>query len=482
MRDHKTPDEPKRKPTVRGRGLGAKFYRKPPEVADEAAAVKPDSMKRASPEPNPEATKPEPTKPDSTKAEQKKAEQTKAEPTEAAAADATARAEPEVVAQPPAPAGAKLADDSTAPAPVFLGKSAADGPAERDDAPHTSAPAKKPAKRHMSAATTRRVLAAAAIGAVVAAIATIFIAGGFGKDSDLTTHKPGEPTAGRQAGEAFLGAEQGDCLMWEEADGSDIGEVDCAQSHKFEVAGVIDLSEYPGAEFGPGAKFPDVLRFTELQSEHCDPAVADFLDSRFDPNGKFEVGSINPGQQNWDNGERTLLCGLKYVKPSGTFIATSGPVQGQDQSKIWDAGTCFGINQSQATDMVDCAQPHAFEVAGVVDLAVQFTGGPPTADDQEKYLNETCSKVVDEYLGSPDALRNKTLTAFLGEPLDPLSWLAGSRKVNCNIGKGTTDGFAPIVGTAKGDILIDGQPPVPPPAEPEGRALPTPLPGAEPPR
>jgi hypothetical protein len=41
-------------------------------------------------------------------------------------------------------------------------------------------------------------------------------------------------------------------------------------------------------------------------------------------------------------------------------------------------------------------------------------------------------------------------------------------------------GFASVTGTAKGDILIDGQPPVPPPAAPEGRSLPTPLPGAGP--
>ena len=41
-------------------------------------------------------------------------------------------------------------------------------------------------------------------------------------------------------------------------------------------------------------------------------------------------------------------------------------------------------------------------------------------------------------------------------------------------------GFATIVGTAKGDILINGAAPVPPPAAPEGRALPIPLPGAAP--
>ncbi|MBJ8346301.1 septum formation family protein [Antrihabitans sp. YC2-6] len=330
----------------------------------------------------------------------------------------------------------------------------------------------------MSAATTRRVLAAVAIGAIVAAIATIFIAGGFKKDNDLAVTPPGE-SAGRAEGQTFLGASSGSCFTWTN-DGADIGEIDCAEPHKFEVAAVIDLSQYPGTEFAPGSTYPDVLRFTELQQEHCDGAVNDYMRMKFDPNGKYEVGSINPGQDGWNAGERTLLCGIKLVKPSGVFMPMGGPVLGQDQSKIWDTGTCFGISQSQATDMVDCKQPHAFEVAGFVDLSTQFPGGPPSEEDQQKFLNEACGKVVDDYLGSPDALRNKTLTAFAGEPLNAMSWLSGSRKVNCHVGKSNADGFAPIVGSAKGDILIDGQAPVPPPPEPEGRALPTPLPGAAP--
>ena len=332
----------------------------------------------------------------------------------------------------------------------------------------------------MSASTTRRVLAAVAIGAIVAAIATIFIAGGFRKDHDLTTRSPGEKvdSTGAVAGEVIGTAKQGECLTWTAADASDIGKVDCTEPHQFEVAAEIDLSEYPGSEFGPGSKFPGVLRFTELQSEHCLPAVQQYLSSRFDAKGKFDVGLINPGEGGWAAGERTLRCGLKFAKTNGEYLPITGPVTGQDQSKVWDAGVCIGISQNLPTDPVDCAKPHAFEVAGVVDLAAQFQGAPPSIEDQDKFLAENCAKIVDQYLGSPDALRNKTLTLFPDEALSAESWLSGSRKVNCFIGKGATEGFAPIVNSAKGDILIDGQPPVPPPPVPEGRSLPTPLPGA----
>src|SRR5690606_39478094 len=86
---------------------------------------------------------------------------------------------------------------------------------------------------------------------------------------------------------------------------------------------------------------------------------------------------------------------------------------------------------------------------------------------------QTCALPI-----SPEAIRNKTLTLFF-DYVDAASWLAGSRKLDCMIGKGTDrEGFAPIVGTAKGDILINGEAPVPPPNT--GRSTPTPLPGAAP--
>ncbi|WP_255450143.1 septum formation family protein [Skermania sp. ID1734] len=333
----------------------------------------------------------------------------------------------------------------------------------------------------MSAATTRRALAAVAVGAVVAAFATIFLTGGFKTDNDLQTHQPGKATStGAVAGAAFGTAVQGDCLTWKKPDASDLSKVDCKQPHLFEVAAQIDLSKYPGAEFGPGSKFPGVLRFTELKDEDCVPAVRDYLGAKFDPNGKFDVGLINPGEAGWAAGERTLRCGLQFSGTTGALMPIVGTVAGQDQSKVWDPGTCIGINGNVPSDPVDCSQQHAFEVVGVIDLATQFPGGPPAQPDQDKFLEAACTKASTDYLGSPDTLRNKTLTLFW-DNIDAISWIAGSRKVNCSVGKEVdAGGFAPIVNSAKGDILINGQPPVPPPPLPNGRSMPAPLPGAAP--
>jgi hypothetical protein len=143
-------------------------------------------------------------------------------------------------------------------------------------------------------------------------------------------------------------------------------------------------------------------------------------------------------------------------------------------------GTCVGINQNVPSDPVGCAQPHAFEVVGVIDLASQFPGGMPSVEDQDRFLEKACTDASTGYLGSPDVLRDKTLTLFW-DNLDLDSWLVGSRKINCSIGQEVDgSGFATIVGSAKGEILINGQAPVPPPAAPDGRSMPTPLPGAAP--
>lgn len=335
-------------------------------------------------------------------------------------------------------------------------------------------------RRPPSAKLTRRALILVAAGAVLAAVATAVVAGFGGSGDDSAGTGGALFTTGAVAGEAFGTAVGGDCLTWSAIDASDLAKVDCEQTHLFEVVQDIDLSVFPGAEWGPGSRFPSVLRFTELRDEHCAPAAMDYLQGRFDPHGKFSVGLINPGEAGWDAGERTLRCGLQFSSTTGNLLPIEGRVADQDQSRAWEVGTCIGINNGVPADPVECSQPHAFEVAAVVDLSPQFPGGVPSMADQDKFLESTCTESTNAYLGDPEALRDKTLTLFW-DNLDFDSWLAGSRRVNCSVGKQVEGGgFASITGSAKGDILIDGQPPVAPPPVPEGRSLPTPLPGAAP--
>lgn len=328
---------------------------------------------------------------------------------------------------------------------------------------------------HLSAPTLRWGLLAIASGAVVAAMVTLFVTG-FDNETGLEAHNPGE--SGKTVlDKEFSTAGQGDCLTWSKQDRSDLAQVDCGGKHLFEVAADIDMGKYPGKEFGPGTRFPDSLRLTELKEEHCVPAVQQYLGGKFDPRGRYVVGLMYPSPEGWDKGDRTLRCGLQIAASTGT-PPSSGSAAGNDQSKVYAPGVCLGINQNLPTDPVDCAQPHAVEIVSTIDLSARFPGGPPPKEEQDRFVEEECGRTANDYLGGPDVIRNKTLTLFF-DYVDARSWLAGSRKLDCMIGKGADrEGFAPIQGSARGDILINGQAPVPPPNS--GRSTPTPLPGAAP--
>jgi hypothetical protein len=331
---------------------------------------------------------------------------------------------------------------------------------------------------HLPAQRVRWGLLALSVGAVLAALVTLAISG-FRSSHGLEAHDPGSTEPTGRAHSAFGSARPGDCLTWSNPKALDLSKVNCADKHLFEVTAEIDLSEYPGREFGPGTRFPDTLRFTELRDEHCVPAAQAYLGGKLDPRGRFAVGIINPGEAGWQHGDRTIRCGLQLASAGGNATQpSSGRVRDSDQSRVFEVGACIGINAGLPTnEPVDCAKPHAYEVMSVEDLGPHFTGGPPGKDDQDKFMQDECSRMIGDYLGGQDALINKTLTAFW-DNIDTRSWLTGSHKLNCAVGKATQDGFATITGSAKADILIDGQAPVPPPSS--GRSTPTPLPGAAP--
>ncbi|GAA5047084.1 septum formation family protein [Nocardia callitridis] len=328
---------------------------------------------------------------------------------------------------------------------------------------------------HLSAPTMRWGLLAIAVGAVAAALVTMFVTG-FNNDKGLEAHGPAGPGIALIDKE-FGTAASGDCLSWTKPDRSDLVKVNCETQHMFEVAADIDMSRYPGKEFGPSSPFPDSLRLTELKEEHCVPAVQQYMGGTFDPRGRYVVGLMYPSADGWQHGDRTLRCGLQWSANAGT-PATTGSATQHDQSKIYQPGVCLGINQNLPTDPVDCVQEHAVEIVSTIDLGTQFSGGPPSKDDQDRYMQDECQRTASDYLGGPEVIQDKTLTLFF-DYLDARSWLAGSRKLDCMVGKGADqEGFAPITGSAKGEILINGQAPVPPPHS--GRSTPTPLPGAAP--
>jgi predicted heme/steroid binding protein len=239
------------------------------------------------------------------------------------------------------------------------------------------------------------------------------------------------------------------------------------------VAAAIDMRTFPGSEYGPNAAPPTASRVQQISQEQCTAAVKRYLGTKYDPNSKFAIGMLWSGEKAWaQTGAREMLCGLQL--PGGgqeEQQVFKGKVTDLDQSKVWQAGTCLGIDSAtnQPTDIpIDCAGPHAMEVSGAVNVAEKFPGGLPSDSDQDTYIKDSCTHMTDAYL-APVELRATTLTLIYSTISLP-SWSAGSHQVACSIGATLGNGgWATLVGSAKGPLLINGQPPVPPPDIPAER-------------
>ena len=341
------------------------------------------------------------------------------------------------------------------------------------DAPQTEDAGDEPAETGRSglqAKSTRRALLLTALGGLL--IAGTVIALPIRDKGPLADVVPAEGAATPSATSAFAEAKTGYCLNWPDNALDAAVIVDCKDDHRFEVSQALDMRAFPGTEYGPDAPPPSPARIQQITSEQCEPATERYLGPRFDPNSRFSISLLWAGDKAWkQSGERRMLCGLQLRGPGYQQLPTKGRVAEADQSKVWPAGTCLGIDPptNQPNDAaVDCSAPHAMEVVGTVNLGEKFPGGVPADPDQDAYIKEVCNALTDAYL-APVKLRDTTLTLIYNTISLP-SWTAGSRQVACSIGATLGNGgWATLINSAKGPLLINGQPPVPPPAIPEER-------------
>jgi predicted heme/steroid binding protein len=327
--------------------------------------------------------------------------------------------------------------------------------------------------RSLQARATRRALLLTALGGLLIAglVTALPVSGGQGRLAGYLNSDP-VPSTGTKSNAAFNRAAKGDCLMWAATSPESSSIVNCTDDHKFEVAESIDMRTYPGSEYGPNAAPPSPARIQQITQEQCEAAVRNYLGAKFDPNSKFTISLLWPGDRAWrQSGDRRMLCGLQLPGMNNQQQAFKGKVADVDQSKVWRAGTCIGIDPTtnQPTDVpVDCAAPHAMEVTGMVNLAEKFPGALPAEPDQDGFIKDSCTKMTDAYL-APVKLRTTTLT-LIYPTVSLSSWTAGSREVACSIGATLGNGgWATLVNDAKGQLLINGMATLPPPDIPEER-------------
>jgi Septum formation len=255
-------------------------------------------------------------------------------------------------------------------------------------------------------------------------------------------------------------ATPGTCLTWTRPDASDTRVVDCGQTHLFEQAGAVQLTDQK--------ELPNDSRWRQLVRERCDPVVRDYLGGKFDPDGRYRVGALKPSPAKWAQGDRELRCGLQSASRSGALYPMTGKAADQDQSAVHQPGTCLAIDGRTIGDPVDCTGPHAVESVGVVDLGRKFDDDFPAVDAQDEYLQTECTKIATSYAGGDHVIADKKLTVYW-DNLTEDSWKAGTRRVNCNLAALLPDrsGFAPVTGSVRGPVTVSDSPAPPASNTPE---------------
>ncbi|RSM64013.1 hypothetical protein DMH04_52115 [Kibdelosporangium aridum] len=287
--------------------------------------------------------------------------------------------------------------------------------------------------------STRLVMAGAFVGALaILTLSMVFswpVAGGKQSPADL---------AAENLAAAFE-APSGSCLNWK-PDGSDMKPVGCDQPHLFEVTGDVDIS----AEYNASAPSPTEEAWREIAKQKCTTGAASYLGGKLDPFGKYSVGALKPSDEQWRDGDRKLRCGLQRAAPSGnTLVATTGSAKNQDQSDVYDPGTCLALVNKNVGDPIRCDDEHAYEITAVVDLAQIFKDATPDEAQQQAAMLEQCTKLTNDYSGGLDLASKKLLLTW--DTRKPESWEAGSHHAVCKVGAPLPDntGLAPITGSIK---------------------------------
>lgn len=288
--------------------------------------------------------------------------------------------------------------------------------------------------------STRLVMGGAFVGALV--VLTMSMVFSWPVRVTANAGNGGDQAAANLA--AAFDAPPGSCLTWA-PDGSDMRPTGCDQPHLFEVTGDVDIS----GEHGSNAPSPSVEAWREIAKQKCTAGATDYLGGKLDPFGRFSVGALKPSDDQWKAGDRKLRCGLQRPSPTGkVLVPTTGSAKGQDQSDIYDVGTCLALVEKTVGDPIDCQKAHAYEIVGVVDLGKDHQEFP-SEEQQQSAMTDACTNLAKGYSGGLN-LADKGLQ-LTWDTRKQESWTAGSHKAVCKVGAPLKDGsgLATVTGSVK---------------------------------
>ncbi|WP_084011215.1 septum formation family protein [Pseudofrankia sp. DC12] len=253
-------------------------------------------------------------------------------------------------------------------------------------------------------------------------------------DGAATAAAPDPPAAGNVS-LGHLDYQRGHCYRWAQSAVLDTTALDvpCAEPHLFEAvsAATLDPGLYPA-----GGAYPTETGWAAITAGVCGPAAAAFLGYPLDPDGLFATGAVRPSTNRWDEGDRTLVCGLRERPlvadpPAGELPAFTGMVEGADQSLVYPAGSCLAETGTRVRGTVPCDAPHEAIAVGAITLPAKPGEVAPDDGQFEQLAEPRCMAIAKGYLGQDF---HDSPTAQTGwDRISTASWRAGSRSFTCTV-------------------------------------------------
>jgi hypothetical protein len=238
---------------------------------------------------------------------------------------------------------------------------------------------------------------------------------------------------------------RGQCVKWPAGD-SDAWvtavDVNCSGPHFIEMTGSVDLR----SRF---ADYPSDADWQVLFQGDCKRITEQYLGTPLDPHGRYASSGLYPLRPLWDEGKRTLHCGIQATNPGnpgvgGIQTATlfAGRADGHAQTFTYPVGTCLApLPGNTSVAIADCVSSHAIEITGTVDITGRIDHAPST-NELSLIVNTDCSRLAVAYLG-----RNPAPPLYSGWlAMDPASWAAGRRTIECTIERAVNGSMAPSAG------------------------------------
>lgn len=184
----------------------------------------------------------------------------------------------------------------------------------------------------------------------------------------------------------------GDCVSV-----ADFAVVECTRPHELEVYRFDPLPpEFPRA-------YPTAATLLPQFEPRCRAELLGYLDSPDADASRLREFVYWPSRQDWDAGQRWVLCAAVEIGPDDQPVRRVGALRGVLRGGLGQFQACSADPPSLGVlRVVPCAEPHHGEAVPDVLVLGAPTDPPVTAAQANATADPHCRRAIDAFLGGAD--------------------------------------------------------------------------------